>query len=114
MLGVMHFLAAEVISSQLFQFSLISIAASLIALVFGSMAAYALVRFQFRVKLLAGIVFASCGMGSYLLKIFDWKDTTSMALLFFVLCSECNKQSTTTARTCFENNDIVFWFVHSE
>jgi len=92
----------------------ISIAASLIAVVFGSMAAYALVRFQFRVKLLAGIVFASCGMGSYLLakEIFDWKDTTSMGFAF--LCALILSVISNRLRLpgpVLKNNDVVFWFV---
>ena len=92
----------------------ISIAASLIAVVFGSMAAYALVRFQFRVKLLAGIVFASCGMGSYLLakEIFDWKDTTSMGFAFLcALILSVISNRLPLPGPVLKNNDVVFWFV---
>ena len=92
----------------------ISIAASLIAVVFGSMAAYALVRFQFRVKLLAGIVFASCGMGSYLLakEIFDWKDTTSMGFAFLcALILSVISNRIPLPGPVLKNNDVVFWFV---
>ena len=92
----------------------ISIAASLIAVVFGSMAAYALVRFQFRVKLLAGIVFASCGMGSYLLakEIFDWKDTTSMGFAFLcALILSIISNRLPLPGPVLKNNDVVFWFV---
>ena len=92
----------------------ISIAASLIAVVFGSMAAYALVRFQFRVKLLAGIVFASCGMGSYLLakEIFDWKDTTSMCFAFLcALILSVVSNRLPLPGPVLKNNDVVFWFV---
>lgn len=92
----------------------ISIAASLIAVVFGSMAAYALVRFQFKVKLLAGIVFASCGMGSYLLakEIFDWKDTTSMGFAFLcALILSVISNRLPLPGPVLKNNDVVFWFV---
>ena len=92
----------------------ISIAASLIAVVFGSMAAYALVRFQFRVKLLAGIVFASCGMGSYLLakEVFDWKDTTSMSFAFLcALILSITSNRLPLPGPVLKNNDVVFWFV---
>ena len=92
----------------------ISIAASLIAVVFGSMAAYALVRFQFRVKLLAGIVFASCGMGSYLLakEIFDWKDTASMGFAFLcALILSVISNRLPLPGPVLKNNDVVFWFV---
>jgi len=92
----------------------ISIAASLIAVVFGSMAAYALVRFQFRVKLLAGIVFASCGMGSYLLakEIFDWKDTTSMGFAFLcALILSVISNRLPLPGPVLKNNDVVFCFV---
>ena len=92
----------------------ISIAASLIAVVFGSMAAYALVRFQFRVKLLAGIVFATCGMGSYLLakEIFDWKDTTSMGFAFLcALILSVISNRLPLPGPVLKNNDVVFWFV---
>ena len=114
MLGMMHFLAAEVISLQLFQFGLDIDASSLIAVAFGSMAAYALVRFQFRVKLLAGIVFASCGMGSYLLakEIFDWKDTTSMGFAFLcALILSVTSNRLPLPGPVLKNNDVVFWFV---
>lgn len=92
----------------------ISIAASLIAVVFGSMAAYALVRFQFKVKLLAGIVFASCGMGSYLLakEIFDWTDTTSMGFAFLcALILSVISNRLPLPGPVLKNNDVVFWFV---
>ena len=92
----------------------ISIAASLIAVVFGSMAAYALVRFQFRVKLLAGIVFASCGMGSYLLakEVFDWKDATSMCFAFLcALILSVISNRLPLPGPVLKNNDVVFWFV---
>ena len=92
----------------------ISIAASLIAVVFGSMAAYALVRFQFRVKFLAGIVFASCGMGSYLLakEIFDWKDTTSMGFAFLcALILSVISNRLPLPGPVLKNYDVVFWFV---
>ena len=89
----------------------ISIAASLIAVVFGSMAAYALVRFQFRVKLLAGIVFASCGMGSYLLakEVFDWKDATSMCFAFLcALILSVISNRLPLPGPVLKNNDVVF------
>ena len=92
----------------------ISVAASLIAVVFGSMAAYALVRFQFRVKLLAGIVFAFCGMASYLLakEIFDWKDTTSMGFAFLcALILSVISNRLPLPGPVLKNNDVVFWFV---
>ena len=92
----------------------ISIAASLSAVIFGSMAAYARVRFQFRVKLLAGIVFASCGMGSYLLakEIFDWKDTTSMGFAFLcALILSVTSNRLPLPGPVLKNNDVVFWFV---
>ena len=92
----------------------ISVGASLIAVTFGSMAAYALVRFQFRVKLLAGIVFASSGMGSYLLakEIFDWKDTTSMGFAFLcALILSVISNRLPLPGPVLKNNDVVFWFV---
>src|SRR3546814_447985 len=42
--------------------TLIGLSATALAVVFGSMAAYALVRYTFRIRLLAGILFALVGI----------------------------------------------------
>ena len=92
----------------------ISIAASLIAVAFGSMAAYALVRFTFKVRLLAGLVFATSGLGCYILakEIFDWKDTTSMGFAFLcALVLSIISNRLPLPGPILKNNDIVFWFV---
>ena len=89
----------------------ISVAASLIAVVFGSMAAYALVRFTFKVKLLAGVVFAASGMSCYLLakEIFDWKDTTSMGFAFLcALILSVTSNRLPLPGPILRNNDVVF------
>ena len=92
----------------------ISVAASLIAVVFGSMAAYALVRFTFKVRLLAGVVFAASGMSCYILakEIFDWKDTTSMGFAFLcALILSVISNRLPLPGPILRNNDVVFWFV---
>ncbi len=92
----------------------ISVAASLIAVVFGSMAAYALVRFTFKVRLLAGVVFAASGMSCYILakEIFDWKDTTSMGFAFLcALTLSVTSNRLPLPGPILRNNDVVFWFV---
>jgi multiple sugar transport system permease protein len=48
---------------------IVSISATAVSVLLGSMVAYALVRFVFKVKLLAGVFFVIAGIGSYILLV---------------------------------------------
>ena len=49
--------------------------ATILAVALGAMAAYALVRFEYRVRLLSGLLFALGGLGAYLgLKVLGLSD----------------------------------------
>lgn len=92
----------------------ISLGSSIIAVAFGSMAAYALVRFQFRVRLLSGIAFAAAGMGAYVLakEGLDFKETSAMGIAFvaaLVVSLVVNRLP--LPGPVLKNNDVVFWFV---
>lgn len=94
--------------------TLIGVTASLLATLFGSMAAYALVRFPFRVKLGAGLIFFAIAMGGYLvlLNYAGLSRSNSMLIAF----SAALIISVLVNRMCLlgpvlGNEDIVFWFV---
>lgn len=94
--------------------TLIGVTASLLATLFGSMAAYALVRFPFRVKLGAGLIFFAIAMGGYLLllEIIGMSRSTSMLIAFsaaLIISVLANRMR--LPGPILGNEDIVFWFV---
>ena len=93
--------------------ALIATASAAVATLLGSMAAYALVRFQYRVRLLAGLLFAVIGIGGYLLldgQGFDALPSIGMAFgLALVLSILANRLP--LPGPVLGNNDIAFWFV---
>ena len=63
--------------------ALIGVMATAIAVLFGAMAAYALVRFVYRIKLLAGLIFALVGLGGYnALRAVDMGIASALGLAF--------------------------------
>lgn len=93
---------------------LVSIGASVVALVLGTMAAYALVRFRFRVRLLAGLVFFALALGGYLLlhEVVGWTRLGALGLSFVValtLAVLANRWR--LPGPVLGNDDVVFWFV---
>lgn len=92
----------------------IGLAATVLAVALGSMAAYALVRFQFRVKLFAGIAFAVIAIGGYILlhAAFGLGRLTAMAIAFPVaLAASVALNRFRLPGAVLGNNDVVFWFV---
>jgi multiple sugar transport system permease protein len=92
----------------------IGLAATALAVVLGSMAAYALVRFTFRVRLLAGATFAVIAVGGYLLghTAFGLARIEALGLSFaaaLVLSVAVNTLK--LPGPVLGNNDVVFWFV---
>ena len=93
---------------------LISLTSSVVALVIGSMAAYALVRFQFRVRLLAALAFAAIAIGGYVAMVhgFGLGKVTGLGLSFILaLASAVILNARSLPGPVLGNNDVVFWFV---
>ncbi|MGF1477697.1 MAG: carbohydrate ABC transporter permease [Geminicoccaceae bacterium] len=94
--------------------SLIGLTATALATLLGSMAAYALVRFEFQVRLLAGLLFAVVGITAYLLAK-SWlglPDGRSMGLAFILaLGSAILANHLPLPGKVLGNNDISFWFI---
>lgn len=93
--------------------ALIATTSAAIATLLGSMAAYALVRFEFRVRLLAGLLFAIVGVGGYwLLDSQGFKTLPAIGMAFglaLVLAILANRLP--LPGPVLGNNDIAFWFV---
>ena len=93
--------------------ALIAVSATAAATLLGSMAAYALVRFEFRVKLLAGVVFAIIGVGGYWLLTYQgFKPLPAMGLAFgsaLILSIHVNRLP--LPGKVLGNSDIAFWFI---
>jgi len=93
--------------------ALIAVFSTAVATLLGSMAAYALVRFEFRVKLLAGLVFAVIGVGGYWLLTFQgFKTLPAMGIAFgsaLILSILANRMP--LPGMVLGNSDIAFWFI---
>lgn len=93
--------------------AVVSISATVLSVLLGSMAAYALVRFPFRVRLLSGIGFAVIAIGGFLVfRWFGFDPAPAMGLAFILALSAA------LALNLFDlpgpvlgNNDVLFWFV---
>ena len=94
--------------------TIISLSATLMSVILGSMVAYALVRFIFRIKLLSGVLFAASGIGSYLIlvEVFGVGEVYSMGICFIVsLIVGIGSNLLNLPGPILGNKDIVFWFV---
>lgn len=94
--------------------TIVGISSALIATLIGSMAAYSLVRFSFRVRLASGIAFFVVAMGGFLLgrEIFGINPAVASVIAFCValaLSIFINRYS--LPGPVLGNDDIVFWFV---
>ena len=93
--------------------ALIAIFSTAVATLLGSMAAYALVRFEFKVRLLAGLVFAVVGLGGYWLLISAGFGTLpSMGMAFgSALTLSILANHLPLPGLVLGNTDIAFWFI---
>ena len=94
--------------------SLISVTATAVSVLFGSMAAYALVRFQFRVRLLSGLLFATISVGGYVLLngVLGLPPPQTLGLcLLLALPLAVLVNRLPLPGPVLKNNDIAFWFV---
>lgn len=92
----------------------ISVASTALSVFFGSMAAYALVRFQFQVRLLSGLVFAVISIGGFLLLNGPLDMTAPTALgsvmvAALAICVPLNRLP--LPGPILKNDDVTFWFV---
>jgi multiple sugar transport system permease protein len=111
----------ELLSGQRGQFystfiasTIVGLSASVIATAIGSMAAYALVRFTFEVKLLTGVIFVVVSFGGYLLgrHIAGLGQATSLIYAFVAaLALAVGSSRIRLPGPILGNDDIVFWFV---
>ncbi|UXN67665.1 carbohydrate ABC transporter permease (plasmid) [Phyllobacterium sp. A18/5-2] len=111
----------ELLSGQRGQFyntfiasTIVGLSASLLATVIGSMAAYALVRFTFEVKLLSAVIFVVIAFGGYLIgyNFLGLRQGPSLIYAFVAALSLAVASSRLRLPgPVLGNNDIVFWFV---
>ena len=93
---------------------IVALSASAIATLIGTMAAYALVRFSFRVRLASGIAFFVVSMGGYLLgrEVFGIGPAKASILAFCVaLALSVFMNRFRLPGPVLGNDDIAFWFV---
>lgn len=94
--------------------TIVGLSSSLVATLVGSMAAYALVRFPFRVRLASGLLFFAVAMGGYLLgrDIFGINPVTASIIAFCVaLALSIFLNRFALPGPVLGNDDIIFWFV---
>jgi multiple sugar transport system permease protein len=92
----------------------ISLTSAIVALIIGSMAAYALVRFEFKVKLLAALAFAVIAIGGYVVLVHGLGIGKVPSLAICFVCSISASLFLNTRNLpgpVLGNNDVVFWFV---
>ena len=94
--------------------TIVGISSAVIATLIGSMAAYALVRFPFKVRLASGITFFIIAMGGYLLgrDIFGVNPVVASIIAFCIaLALSVFMNRFALPGPLLGNDDIVFWFV---
>ncbi len=94
--------------------TLVGVTAAALATLFGSMAAYALVRFPFRIKLGSGLIFFAIAFGGYLflLEIADLSRANSMIYAFScALAVSITVNRYKLPGPILGNDDVIFWFV---
>lgn len=93
---------------------LVSVTATALAVLLGAMAAYALVRFEFRIRLLAGVIFAVVSIGGFLLLNGLWGMRVPYAMgivLVLALVVSVLANRLPLPGPVMKNDDVTFWFV---
>ncbi|WP_210528989.1 carbohydrate ABC transporter permease [Rubellimicrobium arenae] len=93
---------------------LVSLSATALAVLLGSMAAYALLRFEFRIRLLAGVIFAVVSIGGFLVLNSLWGLRVPYALgivLVAALVLSVLANRLPLPGPVMKNDDVTFWFV---
>ena len=92
----------------------IAIVATFFSVLFGSMAAYALLRYEFRIKLVAGISFAIISIGGFSILNYDVGLSVPMALVIVLVVSLVVSiwlNGLVNWGPVLGNDDVTFWFV---
>ena len=92
----------------------IAVSATFLSVLFGSMAAYALVRFRFRIRLVAGLVFAVAAIGGFLLfdAVAGLPAPQALGLSLAAALPACLLANRLVLPgPVLGNDDISFWFV---
>ena len=98
----------------IFSSILISMTSTALSVFLGTMAAYALLRFEFRIRLLSGLVFAALSIGGFvLLDIFtDLRVPHALGLVLLVaLPVSIWLNGRALPGPVMGNDDVTFWFV---
>lgn len=93
---------------------MVSIAATALSVLLGSMAAYALVRFEFRIRFLAGAIFAVIAIGGFIVLTSVWGLRVPYALaivLVVALVVAIWANRLPLPGPVMKNDDVTFWFV---
>jgi len=94
--------------------SAIAVSATFLSVLLGSMAAYALVRFTFRIRLVSGLVFAVAAIGGFLLfnKVAGFATPQALGLsLAAALPASLLINRLPLPGPVLGNSDISFWFI---
>jgi multiple sugar transport system permease protein len=93
--------------------TIVGLSAAAIATALGAMAAYALVRFEFRVKLASGLAFFAVALGGYLIGVRFGLGQAQALMFAFVaaLALSIVVNRLAVPGPVLGNEDILFWFV---
>lgn len=93
--------------------TIVGVSAALVATLFGTMAAYALTRYRFRVPLAAGLAFAIIAIGGYIgLTELGMKRFEAISLAFAIgLAVSVILGNIKLPGPLLGNDDIIFWFI---
>ncbi|MEQ8967821.1 MAG: carbohydrate ABC transporter permease [Azospirillaceae bacterium] len=94
--------------------TMVGLSATFLSVLLGAMAAYALVRFQFRVRLGAGIAFTAIGIGGFLALTAwgGWSEVYALGLsLIVALTVSIWLNGKKLPGPILGNTDVVFWFL---
>lgn len=94
--------------------TIVGLSAAALATLLGAMAAYALVRFEFRVKLVSGLVFFVVALGGYLLGyavLGMSRNNALLAAFVIALAAAILVNRLRVPGKVLGNEDIIFWFV---
>ena len=93
---------------------IVSVLSTALAVLLGSMAAYSLVRFEFRVRLLAGVIFAVLSIGGFavLTEVLEIRVPYAVLLaLIIALPTAVISNGRNLPGPVLGNDDVTFWFV---
>lgn len=93
---------------------IVSVLSTGLAVFLGSMAAYALVRFEFRIRLLAGLAFAVIAIGGFAVLTQGWGLNVPAALLIVLLVAlpvSVWLNTRSLPGPVLGNDDVTFWFI---